>query len=443
MRLSLMAMFVISVVTGLCVAMPQEPDASEEASVAPIPLLVFAQVFIGENRALRPAEVDYYRHDGQLQVSRLFALREQVWDGVQAGANRQSELSQLDLLIDAIAGQRYASYSGLFWHTDMQQAQTRAKAENKPVLSLRMTGDLTDEYCGFHGRWHRIVNFADETISAYLREHFVLHWESIQQTARVTVDYADGRQLTTTLAGGCVHYVLNAEGQVVEALSGLRGPKQFLVWLERSKNAYREESNGNAGNAETRTKRLVAHADSLRKQSMGDVVQQVAYSSAVVASGVEDRIKPIQAGGQASPAFVALSPNSIRLLKHLRPLSRGDDTESVPWSDFVGSLQSFLHGVEIAGREPQAKLYQHLGNHPGQTLDELDLWVFRNVFDIDLNDRWNGMLPSDLIVGLPQNGVIASEGVAQSGATMPPAFPQPRGRFDVQLKALADELFGE
>jgi hypothetical protein len=47
----------------------------------------------------------------------------------------------------------------------------------------------------------------------------------------VTIDFGDGRILRRTVTGNSIHYVLDAEGRVVDALPGLYGPAAFLRGL--------------------------------------------------------------------------------------------------------------------------------------------------------------------------------------------------------------------
>ena len=59
----------------------------------------------------------------------------------------------------------------------------------------------------------------------------MLHWKSVRPAPRVTIDYGDGRKLERTLTGNSIHYILDAEGGIVDALPGLYGPQGFLRGL--------------------------------------------------------------------------------------------------------------------------------------------------------------------------------------------------------------------
>lgn len=138
-------------------------------------------------------------------------------------------------LVDQVAGQRDASVSKLYWYTDFEQAKLAAAETGRPILSLRMLGKLTDEFSCANSRFFRTALYANQEISDYLRDNFVLHWQSVRPVPRVTVDFGDGRKLERTITGNSAHYVLDAAGRPIDALPGLYGPQAFRAWLVRTK----------------------------------------------------------------------------------------------------------------------------------------------------------------------------------------------------------------
>ena len=148
----------------------------------------------------------------------------------------ESHAAALRPQIDAIAGQRDATVSRLYWFTDLNEAKQAAAEAGKPILSLRMLGKLTDELSCANSRYFRTALYANTEVSDFLRDHFVLHWQSVRPVPRVTIDFGDGRKLERTITGNSAHYVLDAAGRPFDALPGLYGPKSFRQWLERSDN---------------------------------------------------------------------------------------------------------------------------------------------------------------------------------------------------------------
>jgi hypothetical protein len=152
-----------------------------------------------------------------------------------AAANNEEDRAALSQLVDQVAGQRSATASRLFWLTNLEQAKLAAAESGRPILSLRMLGKLTDEYSCANSRFFRTALYANQEISDYLRDNFVLHWQSVRPVPRVTVDFGDGRTLERTITGNSAHYVLDAAGRPIDALPGLYGPQAFRAWLVRTK----------------------------------------------------------------------------------------------------------------------------------------------------------------------------------------------------------------
>jgi hypothetical protein len=66
-------------------------------------------------------------------------------------------------------------------------------------------------------------------VSNYLREHFILHWQSVRPVPKLTIDFRRRAQAGAHhITGNSVHFVLNQDGEPVDALPGLYGPKAFL-----------------------------------------------------------------------------------------------------------------------------------------------------------------------------------------------------------------------
>lgn len=154
---------------------------------------------------------------------------------------------RLSAALDAVSGQRYSYSSGLYWYTDLDEAKAAAKASGKPILSLRLLGNLTEEFSCANSRFFRAVLYANTDVSKYLSEHFILHWKSVRPAPRVTIDFGDGRKLERTLTGNSIHYVLDRNGLPVDALPGLYGPAAFVRGLGQAETIARQLATKNAG----------------------------------------------------------------------------------------------------------------------------------------------------------------------------------------------------
>ena len=179
--------------------------------------------------------------------------------------------------VDAVAAQRDASASELYWYTDMEAARAAAMASGRPILTLRLLGRLDEELSCANSRFFRTVLYPDAAVSRALREEFVLHWQSVRPVPRLTVDFGDGRTLETTITGNSIHYVLTPDGQPVDALPGLWGAQAFLDELERGGRLAREVA---SLPPEARRDRLATHHAARVKELEGQLAGDLAQTEA-------------------------------------------------------------------------------------------------------------------------------------------------------------------
>ena len=144
------------------------------------------------------------------------------------------EVAELRQHIDTTAAQRDAYASGLFWFTDLEAAKAEARKTRRPILSLRLLGNLDEEYSCANSRFFRTVLYANTEISRTLRDHYVLHWKSVRPAPLLTIDMGDGRRIKRTITGNSIHYLLDPDGRVLDALPGLYSPQAFLTALARA-----------------------------------------------------------------------------------------------------------------------------------------------------------------------------------------------------------------
>src|SRR5207342_2727357 len=180
-------------------------------------------------------------------------------------AKLEARLTDMRAAIDQIGGQRTCTVSRLYWFTDLEKAKAEATRTHKPILSLRMLGKLTEEFSCANSRFFRTALYSNKEISDYLRDNFVLHWESVRPVPRVTIDFGDGRKLERTVTGNSVHYILDSNGRVIDALPGLYGPKALLRGLANAETEFAALKN--IDNAQ-RVASLQAYHDGHEKQAL-------------------------------------------------------------------------------------------------------------------------------------------------------------------------------
>jgi len=144
---------------------------------------------------------------------------------------KDSAWCRIACAIDAVAAQKDAWASGVYWYTDFEQARQAAQAAKKPILSLRLLGTLDTEFSCANSRFFRTALYANKDVSKFLRENFVMHWKSVRPVPKVTIDFGDGRVVERTVTGNSIHYVLDSDGNVIDGIPGLYGPKAFREQL--------------------------------------------------------------------------------------------------------------------------------------------------------------------------------------------------------------------
>lgn len=174
---------------------------------------------IAELRALGPAGLD------TLFQTYAREINEQVSNPL---LGTTPEWQRLSSAVDAVSQQKDSYLSGLYWYTDFAQAKAAARAAHKPILSLRLLGKLNEEYSCANSRFFRTILYSNAAISKMLREKFILYWQSERPAPRVTIDFGDGRKLERTVTGNSIHYILDSDGRVIDALPGLYGPGAFM-----------------------------------------------------------------------------------------------------------------------------------------------------------------------------------------------------------------------
>ncbi len=170
--------------------------------------------------------------------------------------------------LDQISGQRDCHASKLYWYTDFDAAKAAAKQSGKPILSLRMLGNLTDEFSCANSRFFRSTLYSNDEISQLLRDKFILHWKSVRPVPKVTIDFGDGRKLERTLTGNSIHYVLDSDGNVIDAIPGLYGPQAFLRILKEDEDVVADLHSPDM-NAERRSTYLTAYHEAWGQKILG------------------------------------------------------------------------------------------------------------------------------------------------------------------------------
>ena len=139
----------------------------------------------------------------------------------------------LEAELDKACAQKDCVASRLYWYTDITEAQRAALDTGRPILALYLLGRLDEELSCANSRFFRTLLYSDPSISQILRDDYVLYWHSVRPVPRITIDFGDGRKIQQTITGNSVHYLLRADGRVLDALPGLHSPAAFREELQK------------------------------------------------------------------------------------------------------------------------------------------------------------------------------------------------------------------
>jgi hypothetical protein len=329
------------------------------------------------------------------------------------------ERDALEHTIDRVAGQRYATVSRLYWYTDLAAAEAAARAEHKPIVSLRMLGRLDDDLSCANSRLFRATLYANAKVSALLRDKFILHWSSERDVPKVTIEFGDGRRLERTTAGNSAHYVLDDAGRVLDVLPGLYAPPTFIAELDRARelaNRVRGMSdldrwtaivNFHAERAKTATAALEQH-------SMYFAQRVTIAKSAIERPDLRRFAPEVGPGGGSEPRWVALGTSlydgtldasSRALVERLHTAAFPATTAQL--AAVVDRLQHNIAGDtaidELLLRPRISRRIVEGGGH--LELASLNEWIYREIFHTPKSDPWLGLLPRTDFTGLPGDGV--------------------------------------
>ncbi|MEK6323185.1 MAG: hypothetical protein AABN33_16210 [Acidobacteriota bacterium] len=354
--------------------------------------------------------------------------------------------------LDQVCRQRDCYASRLFWYTDFNQAKAAAKLSGKPILSLRLLGRLDEELSCANSRFFRLILYSNSEVSTLLRERFILHWQSVRPVPKVTIDFGDGRKLERTLTGNSIHYVVDSEGQPIDALPGLYGPQAFMRELARAERvaAACSAAKNNADRElvlrqyhRSRLKELsVAWAADIARakissppskepitpdvQVAGSPRAQVASRAAITKSVVE---RPVLRGISSDPKILnrtvedaawaqiaelhaedARLDASSKLLVRVKNLSRYGGSEEVARASFERAVSNLEHAVAVDTVRNEfvmhSKIHEWFARGVAITdLAALNDRVYRELFLTPASDPWLGLFPRDSYTGIENDGV--------------------------------------
>jgi hypothetical protein len=359
--------------------------------------------------------------------------------------------------LDRICKQRDCEASHLYWYTDLAQAKQAAAASNKPILSLRLLGNLDEDLSCANSRFFRITLYAHPEIAQLLRDKYILHWQSVRPVPKITIDFGDGRKVQQTITGNSIHYILDKTGRPIDALPGLYAPQAFkaqLTQLAKFVAKYHQLADKDRQTAldtyhQTQLASLQANwkqdlaklgvnipiPTSITSTSSGDAPSAMLASTvAVTKSGIEVPIllstsifsqqytllkqastDPLWLKlGELHQQDAILAENSRQLIRRKQPqlasltaTDKGNNSDQIP-----ALVTKFEKLIAIDSIRNEYLLHSQIhewlmGSRFASTdVERLNTQVYDRLFLTPKRDRWLGLMPGDGYTGIDRDGLI-------------------------------------
>jgi hypothetical protein len=387
------------------------------------------------------AAIARLRASGNVGVEEFWQAYQQKWQG-KTVSSQNTEWQRWRATFDRICQQRDCFASRLYWYTDLGEAKKAARETGKPILSLRLLGKLDEELSCANSRFFRSVLYPNTQISQYLRDRYILHWQSVRPVPKVTIDFGDGRKLEQTITGNSIHYVLDKEGRPLEALPGLHGPQAFLRFLERSQQLNREYSQRPVNAREEYLQQY--HRDRLS-------TIQSQWSADLSKLGVSLPLPNLATNSASNPSARVAAPLAMTKMAVERPLlnSTNSDRQQVLETATNNTIWTRLAQLHLKDAQldpnsqalmemkkaPNASLKEVLPNFQNlvaldtvrneylmhaklhqwfidrestQNVDTLNQKVYAGLFLTPDADPWLGLLPANTYTGIENDGLTPS-----------------------------------
>lgn len=392
----------------------------------------------GEDTATATAAITELRKMGPTGLDALFAKYAAEIERFSKTGESTDEWRRIANAIDSVAMQRDAFSSHLYWYTDLDEAKRVAAKQHKPILTLRLLGNLNEEFSCANSRLFRAVLYPNTEISKYLRDNYILHWRSIRPAPRITIDFGDGRKIERTITGNSIHYILDSDGEVIDALPGLYSPlafKKYLVQANEMNDALRFVQIERHGLAMMKYRKASFDAIMQKRQkvietagvtmtetrsgSLAILAAPMAVAKAIVVDEYSIlRVYDDFAKFEASLKFddwdklaklyspdLRIDANTIAMIR--RQNARTGLTED-EFKAMLAKLDKFV-ALDTTRNDFlfHTKIYEWLNRGRGNgDLENLNSQVYDKIFQTPDHDKWLGLYSSDVYTALDGNGII-------------------------------------
>jgi hypothetical protein len=361
---------------------------------------------------------------------------------------------ELNKTLDSICKQRDCDASHLYWYTDFAQAQQAADASNKPILSLRMLGNLDEDLSCANSRFFRITLYSHPEIAKLLREKYILHWQSVRPVPKITIDFGDGRKVQQTITGNSIHYILDKTGRPIDALPGLYAPQAFKRHLtqgaefvarshqltsEQRQSALDSYHRNQLTSLQANWKQdldklginipLPKSIKSLNNPPTADEAGGIAISKSAIESPLLQLTRAFSQRsnilkkatedslwvklGELHQEDAILAENSRELIRRKQPqlaslnaADKGNNSDPIP--ELVNKFQKLI-AIDSIRNEYLLHSQIHewmISRFTPTDVESLNTRVYEQLFLTPNSDRWLGLMPGDGYTGIDRDGII-------------------------------------
>jgi len=261
----------------------------------------------------------------------------------------------------------------------------------------------------------------------------------VRPAPRITVDFGDGRKLERTVTGNSIHYILDSDGRLIEAIPGLYGPQVFKRELEVAEMLLRTLAGKTARERESLLKQYYSSRTNATSRAWMDDTRQfgdkipprlrvpenqgrdalTAARGAVTKMSTE--IPMVRSITSASDALgrltdeeawkliARLHQNDAILDKRSMSLMKRQN-RSLSDEEYYRMFRRFTESIALDTvrneymLRPQIYSWLSAGESRRANLERFNDWVYANVFLTPSFDPWLGLLSPDIYVAVDNGG---------------------------------------
>ena len=339
--------------------------------------------------------------------------------------------------LDTVAMQKDSYAAQLYWYTDLEEAKRAAHASDKPILTLRLLGNLNEEFSCANSRLFRSILYPNSEISKYLRENYILHWKSVRPAPRVTIDFGDGRKIERTLTGNSIHYILDDTGRIIDTLPGLYSPKAFMIYISQGKKVNdsidmhtdREKDIALLRYRKLSFDRIKERRDSAVSMAKVALTEPKVGTDAIIAAPramakmmVTNEISILEVYDIFARFEPQIDLTDWQELANLYSPDPKIDPQSTAFirrqnaktgltePEFAGMFAKLNNFIALDTTRNDflyhTKLYQWLNQGSVGGLENFNTRVYADIFQTPNSDKWLGLYSTDVYTALDGNGII-------------------------------------